>query len=410
MATAPIPLKPTFVPQPNVAQRSLGRSKAFCRIWVSGKDVTERFDPHLLTVKITDKLMAIDVAVITLDDRYGTLAIPADGEPLRIGLGWRDSQIYNVFEGTVTDVEHYGQKGQGRNMQIEANAVNFLQKSKQPLKQTWEETSKGVGVPLKQVLEEAAKAAGINSTIIDQTIGEIRRPSWMMTNESFINFAQRIAREIGGLPKIANQDGKDLFSMSDAKSGKAADGSDMTLSEARAGPGGTLIGWRIKPLAARAQWKGSAAEWFDSNAASWDRTLKEITGGAGGWFGRAQAEYTNQATQGDKDSSEKQAGSDGDTSLKERGKGWVVIDGEPQAQAGSYIEIKGIRHGVDGRYRIAEAEHTYSKKSGYTTRCDVDNPMIQGELASEWDKPSGAPPAQPDTRTPGSTGTPETGQ
>jgi phage protein D len=411
MATEPLFLPAELVPinEGNVAPMALRRLKAFCQIWVGGQDVTSRFDPHLLTVKIIDKLLAIDEATITLDDRWGSLAIPKNKEPLRIGLGWRGDAIFFPFEGTVNDVEHYGQKTQGRNMQIEGKGISFLDKAKEPVKQTWEEDQKGEGVELGKVLEEAAKAAGFGNIEIDENMRKIKRPSWMMTGESFLNFAARIGREVGGLPKMANQNGQDTFSFSDAASGKSASGHEMGTILVRTGPNGNLIGWRIKPQAARAQWKGATSEWFDANKSTWDRTIKEITGGAGGWFGGATAGFVNGATQANEGAAKAQSGADGDDSFKQRGTGWVVIDGEPRATAGSFIQLKGIRHGVDGRYRIKEAEHSYSRRGGYTTRLDIDQPQISGDLSQEWDVPSGGSTAPPDDRTPGSTGTPETG-
>jgi hypothetical protein len=36
--------------------------------------------------------------------------------------------------------------------------------------------------------------------------------------------------------------------------------------------------------------------------------------------------------------------------------------------------VKGARAGVDGTYRIIEAEHTYLRKGGYTTRLQINTP------------------------------------
>jgi phage protein D len=55
-----------------------------------------------------------------------------------------------------------------------------------------------------------------------------------------------------------------------------------------------------------------------------------------------------------------------------------MIDGNPNAKAGGRIVISGARAGVDGTYTISEAEHHYSRASGYVTRCNLADPQAGG--------------------------------
>jgi phage protein D len=66
-----------------------------------------------------------------------------------------------------------------------------------------------------------------------------------------------------------------------------------------------------------------------------------------------------------------QAGSDAGTSQREQAGGWVVVDGEPRAQSQGTCEVAGIRPGVDGPWKIKQAEHQYSRSTGFTTRMDL---------------------------------------
>lgn len=369
------------------------RLRAFCQIWLSGKDVTSKFDPHLLSLTVTDKEMATDTARIELDDRYGTLELPAENDPIKIGLGWLKDSTYTVFEGVVADLEHYGSKKQGRRMHVEANAVDMLGLAKQPLKLDWHEQEgqdgKGQGKALEDVFKEAAKAAGFDSSKIASKLGQIKRPTWHMIGESFLSWASRIAEANGGNFEAQMKDGKQIAVMSEKNGTTNPDGQEMPTVDAKAGMKGNLIAWRIKPIVTRSQWKETAAEWFDRSKAKWDSTVGEIQKGEGGWFGNAKPTHTSPVPMGDKDQATNKAKSDAGTSERRRGTGWVVIDGEPKAQAQGSCQVQGVRRGVDGKYRIVEVEHSYNRKGGYICRLELEQPQLSGNLSQDWDVPTG---------------------
>jgi len=97
-----------------------GRRRAHCKIVVDGKDVTNAFDPHLISVQVVDKEGAeTDTCSIELDDRDARLHIPPDDAPVSVSLGWHRENFPVIFEGRVADVESgFGRSNGGRRLWI----------------------------------------------------------------------------------------------------------------------------------------------------------------------------------------------------------------------------------------------------------------------------------------------------
>jgi uncharacterized protein len=367
------------------------RRKAVYQVIVGGEDITPRLDPHLISLNVTDKEDSIDKCAIELDDRDAKLMIPPDAAPIEVWLGWHTEGMYQVFEGLVDSVESgFGRKQGGRRLWIDASGTAMKSNVKSPMTMTWGEgappgSSQGNTIPLKQVLEEAAKKAGLSAKISSQ-LGGLKRDFWHMGNESFQNFGQRLARELGGVFKISG--GK--ASLTSATDYTNVDGEKLDAIIAEWGK--NLIAWRIKPYAGRPQYKEAAAHFYDLQKSIFDKVTKGI-GGAGP-FGAAEAIAALPMMAPNKQVGEQtNAGLDAD-STRRRGTGWVQLNGEPLARAGSPLTIIGARPGVDGTYRIEEAEHTYSRRGGYLTRCTVNNPAFPQPYTPDWPHP-GRPETPP---------------
>jgi phage protein D len=361
--------------------------RAFCRIWIREQDVTQKFDPYLMRVRVVDKELASDECHIELDDAYGRLRLPDDREPIRIGLGWQSDAVYTSFEGTVDDVVHHGQKRQGRLLTIVGTGVDFLTKSKQHIQMSFEEKKKDEGVPLSDVLRALAARANIPEIVIDPKFEGIKLPSYVV-DESPNNAFLRLARDFGGIVKYAMKDGQQIVSFTDKASEKNALGQTMpTVFAVAGGNNANLIGWNIHPRASRAQWSETSAQWFSRTAAAWERHVNKVPVGGGGWFSQLDTRHTNGSQSSTEKEAESKAGADASGSLRRRGYGWVAIDGDPKAQAGSRVDVRGIRSGVDGSYKITEAEHTYHKGGGYTTLLTIEDPVLSGNITGEFPEP-----------------------
>lgn len=340
------------------------RLRAHWRVTVNGQNVTDRFDPFLISATVLDKEQEADVAVIELDDRYGRIVLPDDGARVQIAFGWSDEGMRTTFEGTVSDLESYAQKSTGRLLRIEAKSVNLLSWVKGQFSGNWGDGEKEE-LKLGGVLEDVAKKLGLSAKI-DPDIAAKTRKYWTMANESPMQFFMRMAREHGAVAKFQG----DTVSITKSDDFVNAEGEQMQKILAVAGQ--NLMAWRIRPVSSRAQWAKTAHMYFDRMKADMKIHGKEV--GGSGPFGKAAAEHLGWMPKGTEGVAQEQAGSDATTSLRRRGYGWVVIDGEPRAQSQAPIGIVGARPGVDGDYRIVEVEHNYLRGGGYTTRCDVEQP------------------------------------
>lgn len=331
--------------------------------------MTSNFDPYLISVTVTDYEYQIDQCVIELDDSYGVLPIPPDNAPIKISMGWRGQTMEMVFNGKVADVASRCQRRSGRVLIIEGKGADVSGEGKAPTSNVWGEGQPAEGeakkIPLEQVMSEAAKAAGYKFSA-DPQLGQIMRDHWSQDNESFHNFLERIAREVGGIPKIAG----DTASITSATKNTNVNGKGM--ADVPCYWGETLIAWDIHPKAGRPVFAETARSWFDATKGTWEIVKKAV--GSGDTAGLIKAIHLGLMPVATKDQAESQVAADAALSLRARGYGWVVIDGNPAAAAGATAVVKGARAGVDGPYRITEAEHSYRRRSGYQVRCELQQP------------------------------------
>lgn len=345
------------------------RYQAYVKIVVNGQDMTSNFDPYLISVTVTDYEFQIDQCIIELDDSNGVLPIPPDNAPIQISMGWRGQTMEMVFNGKVADVASRCQRRSGRILIIEGKGADMGGAGKAPTSSDWGEGQPPSGeakkVPLSTVLGDAAKTAGYTFKV-DPEIGKIERDYWSQTNESFHSFLERIAKEVGGVPKIAGG----VASITSATKNTSVNGKGM--SDVPCTWGDTLIAWDIHPKAGRPVFAETARQWFNDTKGTWEVVKKAVGGGTSA--GLSKAIHFGLMPIATKDQAEAQLEADNAVSLRARGYGWVVIDGNPSAAAGATAVVKGARAGVDGNYRITEAEHSYRRRTGYTVRLELQQP------------------------------------
>lgn len=349
----------------------LKKDRAVIKVEVDGTDVSSRLAPHLLSVIVTDfEGSAMDTAQIELDDSYGLLAVPPDNGSLEISFGWKGGSTSNVFKGKIVDTSSKCQRRSGRILVIEATGASQTDDGKAQVSKSWGEgqpaEGEGKKIKLSTVLEEAAKAAGVQFKA-SEAIGNIERDYWAQTNESFHNFADRMAREVGGVFKVQGNEA----SITSSVENKNAGGESMT--DIMCAWGKNLIAWNIHPKVARPQFKETAQMWFNDKGGKWE-SVKKAVGLGGGAGAMSQAIHYGLFPHATKDQAENAAQADANASARNAGTGWVVIDGEPEAKGGGTAIVKGARSGVDDSYRITEAEHSWNRKSGYQTRLTLALP------------------------------------
>jgi hypothetical protein len=378
--------------------------RAYCAVNINGQDVTSELRPFLISIRViltsTGEYNRCD---IELDDRNAELAIPPPRSTVQVALGWSSTGPSNVtdlgtvpippgsdrqlpysggshivFTGYVLECESGGARsGGGRRLWITAYAPDIMGQGKSPNQQSEGEGDPDDGgggqqIKLSSFVQKVFKGTGINVQIQD-SLASTARDAWQQAGESPFHFLQRVAREIGGRVRSPPGDPNTLLLE------REYDG--MTVDAFWAW---NLIAWRLKPFIPRPQWSQSQSNFFGIAKGTWLDTVSSIGGGtpfgnAGtGGFGMAAA-FPNQNV-----GNQQNQGADYE-STDNRGRGWVMLNGEPAAINGGRVNIQGARPGVDGSWGINEVEHTYSRR-GYTTRCELNDPqgMSAAYISMGW--------------------------
>lgn len=335
-----------------------------CVIRVDGQDVSSAILPRLISLRISDKAgTSSDTVNIDLDDTNGMIRLPREGASIEVLLGSNDSAGIVVFRGIVDEIKSSGSRSGGRTLSISGKGFDSQGKPKQPNEKHWDDKSLG------EVFAEAAKLGGINSVKVDPDLAQIKRPYWAMQGESFIHFAERLAREVGGTFKVSN----DVAIFAKRNGGLAAGGA--ALAAVRAVYGDNLISWDLAPVIGRPRYKKARARWYDPKSATWKVEDIEVSDP------NAEAEFTSRFTTADQGEAKDNSNSRKIDSERGKGGGSVTIDGNAEPQPEGLVIVVGARPGIDGTYRIDAVNHDFSRGSGWTTRLDVKQP--QGEAGSD---------------------------
>ena len=200
---------------------------------------------------------------------------------------------------------------------------------------------------------------------------KIRRNFWQIQNESVQAWAERIAKDVGGVLNIKGN----VAVIVGKNEGLTADGEEVEVIEAVWGI--NLIGWRIKPFIARPQYGSAASRFFNLDKGVWEQTKESIEGQFP--YGQALATAFSMASEVDKNTGDQKNKGAADTTKWEKGTGWCLFNGDPRAKAGAKITIIRARPGIDGTYTMDEVEHNYQRGVGYTTRANVRAPNPTGK-------------------------------
>lgn len=380
------------------------RRKAFCQVLVEFdgemQDITSVLEPYLISVKIVDPIDLPTKCSIELDDRDARLGIPIDEARIQAYLGWSDTGprvppfdpnlpgsadelpfggggMTQVFDGLLEGIESgCSRRGGGRRLWIEATSDNIKGDGKSNMMKSWGDGSSPVA--FGDVFKEIATAVGYNNIQMPENIAALTRNFWFVgRSESFHSWGDRISKEMGLNMKISGGSTVAVFS---TLSGTNAMGDMMPHVVAEWGV--NLIAWRVRPFVARPQYGTASSSHFSAMQGAWSSVSQVIGGNVP--FGNATANTAPPNPAPNAAVGEQWNNGSHESSQVERGTGWVLINGEPEAKSGGRVQIIGARPGVDGSWRIEEAEHNYSRKGGYTTRCNLGMPELEPRAYDSW--------------------------
>lgn len=338
--------------------------QAIFEINVGGVNVSERFNPILESLTVTDKVgTTSDTASIVLADVDGSILMPQAGDSMTILLGFKSSGLGLVFDGTIDAPRSAGSRS-GRTLTINAKGFDTKGKAKHPLEFHKDDAS------LTDFMSEAAQKAGL-SFQASGNVGSIKRDWWGAGNESLIHLGQRIAREVGGNFKIV---GKKAI-ISEKNSGQSMSGGGVGGVSAIWGV--NLISWDIAPCMLRPRFKEARARFYDPKKAEWDEEKVDVK--AQGIA--SDAMHTFRQTRFDKDEAKSASTDSQKSSEREQGGGSVTIIGNPGATPEGTCTVVGARPGIDGGYKIESVTHKLDRGKGYETSLELKHP--EGDAGSD---------------------------
>ena len=346
----------------------LGMRRAIVMLTIAGQDVTSLFQPRLIELKISlTEGGESDTLTVTLDDRNGSIQLPKIGSEVTCLLSWMNGGGSVQFTGRTDEPTSTGSRDGGMLMKITARSADM---GGEPKAKDTKHKDKG---KFKEVAEEFGKKAGLQVKVADK-LGSIERDYWSMKNESFLQWGQRHAEELGATFKVMGK--KAVFV---EKNGKES-ASGKPLGQVMAAYGDNLIEWSITPKQMRPQWEEMIVRYFDPQKVEWKEEKKKIEGGGGGGF-KPKAKHIETKRAANKEQAKQKAESNAAESEDGKGAGSITIVGDGNAQPQARCMIQGVRAGINGNYKITSCTHTYSRNEGWITECELSNP--QGEAGSD---------------------------
>ncbi|MGV1941780.1 phage late control D family protein [Agrobacterium sp. 22-211-1] len=329
--------------------------KAIAEIWVDGVNVTDRISPLLISLSVSDRAgMSSDSASIELDDTNGRAILPSGKAAVSIKLGWEGEGVAEVFRGTVDGSPRANGGRSGRTISITAKSMDVRSKAKQGQRRHFDDET------IEKALQETGREAGI-TVAVDPSFASITRDYIGLDNESFAEFGERIAREVGGTFKIVG----DRAILAKRNGGVNAAGA--ALATVRAVWGENLHDYDIAPIAGRFLEKSAQTRWYDPKAAA--HKLKD----AETETEDATTTYYDRFDASDESSAQQRSSALAAELDRESGEGTVTIEGNIGAQPEGSCVVAKCRPGIDGTYRIKGVTHNYSR-SGWITRLELGQP------------------------------------
>ena len=308
-----------------------------------GKDITNVIRNRLLSLRITDAAgYDSDTLEISIDDRDGTVALPATGALLQVSLGYEDNlQLMGRFV-----VDELRLSGPAMKLNITARAADFKQQLKQQKTRAWENIT--IGGIVSTIAASHELEPIVSGKLADTLIQRIDQ-----TDESDLHFLTRLSKEHDAIAKPTNK--KLIFApRGDAKT---ASGQPMpTVNLAR----NQLSSWSAR-LADRDKYQSVTGYYHDATAG---QRIPVIAG-------QGEPGYSLRNNHPDQSSAKQAAVAKLKNLNRGSGSLSLTLPGNPDLMAETPITISGIRTGIDGRWITTSVTHELNG-SGYVTTVEAE--------------------------------------
>ena len=341
MASAPIaPTANTYI-----------EPKAAWQVTLDGVDITARFNPVLVSVRISMALQEkADSLEITLDDSSGTLAIPPAKATLAVSLGWERGT--GVLVGLVAMgqfvVDDVSWEGPPDRITIKAHSADLKDSYRTRKTRTWVNAT--LGTIASQIASEQGLSARIHPDLSGITIASAEQH-----NQSDMEFIAHLGRRYDAVATVK------AGALIVAPMGAAATASGATLP-AIAIPRQTVSRASYSRSAREGTYQGAEANFHDQDAAT--RALHQEGAAPRRRLKRVYATQTDA-----------QAAAKAETQRQQRAKATLEITlthGNPVIATGQTATASGFKSEIDAQsWHITGAEHAMGPE-GLTTSLTLE--------------------------------------
>jgi phage protein D len=322
------------------------------RIWADKRDMTAKISDRLLSLDVTDEAgFQSDTVEIEIDNRDGKVAVPRKGAELEVALGYEETGVVSMGLYTVDEIKL---RGWPKKMIIVGRAANMRNSLKTLKTRSWDNVT--IGDMMKVIAAEHGLDPKLSAELANTQIAHIDQ-----TQESDLNFVTRLARQYDAVAKPAGGN----FVFVPRGEAKTATGRALPLVSLSAED----ITRYDAELPDRNKYASVVAFWRDQAAAE----DVKVTVGTGEPAYTIRHPYPDAA----------QALSAAKAKMEALQRGAATLSlagaGKPTAVAEAKLWVHGVDTGVDGRWVITKAKHSYTN-SGYSMTLDAETPKKSADL------------------------------
>jgi len=322
--------------------------KAAWRVMLDGQDLTDRFAPRLVSLRLSEKRgEAADQLEIVLSDDDGALAIPPEGARLSVSLGWERGT--GVTAGLVAKgsfkVDEVSWGGPPDQVTITARSADLKDSFRTRKSKVWKETTLGA------IIGAIAGANGLTARCHPDLSGK-QVTAAEQHNKSDMQFLRDLGRRYDAIATV--KDASLIFAPIDATTTATGKAIPALTYTRKAGPLANKASWR---RAARDNGQdGAEAQYHDQDAAERKKAAK-----GGSKKRRLKRVYASEADAG--------AAAQAETNRLKRAAASLELDlayGDAAAAPGMRVTVSGFKSVIDGQqWLVAEVEHTMDGRAGF---------------------------------------------
>jgi phage protein D len=199
--------------------------------------------------------------------------LPPTGAPINVSLGWEKTGVQKTFTGFIDAPRSHGSRSTGHMLTISATSTDPGSGIKTTVNMhkddaTFEDAAKAFG-----------KAAGLDVSVASD-VAPGKQQYHYMSNESFMTWGARMARQLGLNFKISGTQA----AFTSKNSSESVSGQQLATVTAQVGK--NMIEWHLMPIYSRPPYQNYAARYYDPKKAQWlTQILPAKFQGSGDVFG-----------------------------------------------------------------------------------------------------------------------------